>query len=150
MKIHSFHISNYNVIFFNFFLHKKILIYFFFLIILFSFFTIVSIKVVYDPNGFVTAIDSSKFLFNARGQLTEYMSEGEVRVRYYYDQLSRVVGWTDSRGAGAQYFYTNPLVPQQVIFVFFTNIIIHRTKILSRKNPSSFKNTLNIDRQKNV
>ena len=78
-------------------------------------------KVVYDPNGFVTAIDAEKFLFNARGQLTEYLKEGEVRVRYYYDQLSRMVGWTDSRGGAAQYFYTNPLKPHQVTYIIPKN-----------------------------
>ena len=76
-----------------------------------------SMKIVYDTSGFVTAIDNERFLFNALGQLTEYINENEIKVRHYYDHLNRLVGWTDSAGGSSQYFYTNPLHPYQITYI---------------------------------
>ncbi len=73
-------------------------------------------KVAYDADGFVTVIDQEKYLFNALGQLIEYISSRETKVNYYYDSNGRLMGWTDSTGESAQYFYTNPMKPYQVTY----------------------------------
>ena len=73
--------------------------------------------VIYDDNGFVTAIDNMKFLHNGLGQLTELVTERGVRVNYYYDQMGRLVAWADSTSLITQYFYTNPAKPHQVTYV---------------------------------
>ena len=74
-------------------------------------------KVIYDDNGFVTAIDNMKFLHNGLGQLTELVTERGVRVNYYYDQIGRLVAWADGTSLITQYFYTNPASPHQVTYV---------------------------------
>ena len=74
-------------------------------------------KVIYDSNGFVTSIDNQKFLYNGLGQLVELVTERGVKVNYYYDQMGRLVAWTDSTSLITQYFYTNPLKPDQVTYV---------------------------------
>ena len=74
-------------------------------------------KVIYDENGFVRAVDNEKFLHNGLGQLTELVTGRGVRVSYYYDQLGRLVAWTDSTSLTTQYFYTNPLRPHQLTYV---------------------------------
>ena len=78
-------------------------------------------KIVYDSNGFVTAIDEQRFLFNALGNLVNYVSERGVEVKYYYDAVNRLTGWTDSLKDSAQYFYTNPMDSTQVTFVINKN-----------------------------
>ena len=74
-------------------------------------------KIIYDTNGFVSSVDNQKFLLNAFGQLVEHVTEGGVRVNYFYDQLGRLVAWTDSTSLLTQYFYTNPLKPFQLTYV---------------------------------
>merc|ERR1711892_33755 len=74
-------------------------------------------KIIYDTNGFVTAVDNQKFLHNGLSHLTEHVTEKGVKVNYYYDQLNRLVAWTDSTSLITQYFYTNPLNPEQVTYV---------------------------------
>ena len=74
-------------------------------------------KVMYDSNGFVAAIDNQKFLHNGLGQLVEHVTNKGVKVNYYYDQLNRLVAWTDSTSLITQYFYTNPIKPNQVSYV---------------------------------
>ena len=74
-------------------------------------------KVIYDSNGFVTAIDNQKFLHNGLGQLVELVTDRGVKVNYYYDQMGRMVAWTDSTSLITQYFYTNPMKPHQVTYV---------------------------------
>ena len=74
-------------------------------------------KIIYDNNGFVSSVDNQKFLLNAFGKVIEHVTEGGVRVNYYYDQLGRLAAWTDSTGQLTQYFFTNPIKTFQVTYV---------------------------------
>ena len=78
-------------------------------------------KIVYDTNGFVTAINEQRFLFNGLGSLVSYVGQRGLRVEYFYDSAGRLTGWTDSKGDHCQYFYSNPLQPAQVTFVMPKN-----------------------------
>ena len=74
-------------------------------------------KVMYDKNGFIVAIDRHKYLHNGLGQLIEYISQEGINVQYYYDHSNRLIAWVDSMKQARQYFYTNPLKPNQVTYV---------------------------------
>ena len=74
-------------------------------------------KVSYEENGFVRSVENVKFHHNGLAQLTEVLTERGVRVSYYYDQLGRLLAWTDSTSLITQYFYTDPLKPHLLTYV---------------------------------
>ncbi|XP_040567553.1 teneurin-m isoform X3 [Lepeophtheirus salmonis] len=78
---------------------------------------IASKRINYDSNGCVSTIGQRKFWFDASGKLSEFISEDETRVSYYYDHLDRLIAWEDSRGRINQYFYANPLNENELTHV---------------------------------
>ena len=73
----------------------------------------------YDDRGFVVRRGTQQYTYNSMGRMTSAYEAGRFAVRFYYDNLGRVVAKRDHRANVVQFIYSNPLANSTVSYVHY-------------------------------
>ena len=75
--------------------------------------------VAYDERGFVIKRGETNYNYNVFGQMESAYEAGRFSIRFYYDDVGRIVGKRDHRGNVVQFLYTNPYNNASVTHVHY-------------------------------
>lgn len=73
----------------------------------------------YDDRGYVVRRGGQQYTYNALGQMTSAYESGRFAVRFYYDDLGRVIAKRDHRANVVQFIYSNPAANSTVSYVHY-------------------------------
>ena len=73
----------------------------------------------YDERGYVVRRGTQQYTYNALGQMTSAYEAGRFAVRFYYDDLGRVIAKRDHRANVVQFIYSNPSANSTVSYVHY-------------------------------
>ena len=73
----------------------------------------------YDERGFVVRRGSQHYTYNALGRMTSAYESGRFSVKFYYDDVGRIIAKRDHRANVVQFIYSNPLANSTVSYVHY-------------------------------
>ena len=73
----------------------------------------------YDERGFVIKRGETHYNYNAFGQMTSAFESGKFSIRFFYDDLGRIIAKKDHRANVVQFVYANPYNNQSVTHVHY-------------------------------
>ena len=73
----------------------------------------------YDQRGFVVRRGSQRYTYNSFGRMTSASEPGRYSVKFYYDDIGRIIAKRDHRANVVQFIYTNPYANSTVSYVHY-------------------------------
>ena len=73
----------------------------------------------YDERGFVVKRGETNYKYNAFGQMTSAYEAGRFSIRFYYDDLGRIIAKKDHRANVVQFVYADPYNNKSVTHIHY-------------------------------
>ena len=73
----------------------------------------------YDQRGFVVRRGQQRYTYNSFGKMTSASEPGRFSVKFYYDDIGRIIAKRDHRANVVQFIYTNPYANSTVSYVHY-------------------------------
>ena len=73
----------------------------------------------YDQRGFVVRRGQQRYTYNSFGRMTSASEAGRFSVKFYYDDIGRIIAKRDHRANVVQFIYTNPYANSTVSYVHY-------------------------------
>ena len=73
----------------------------------------------YDQRGFVVRRGQQRYTYNSFGRMTSASEAGRFSVKFYYDDIGRIIAKRDHRKNVVQFLYGNPFNNKSVTQVHY-------------------------------